>query len=82
MLNVCTQVFMENFPNRSVRLDILATTDSINKTMGRESKNKFPALFFPEIKIFVNLILKPFYKISLALPYKAILIHIEKLSRC
>ena len=73
---------MENFPNRSVRLDILATTDSINKTMGRESKNKFPALFFPEIKIFVNLILKPFYKISLALPYKAILIHIEKLSRC
>ena len=73
---------MENFPNRSVRLDILATTDSINKTMGRESKNKFPALFFPEIEILVNLILKPFYKISLALPYKAILIHIEKLSRC
>lgn len=82
MLNVCTQVFMENFPNRSVRLDILAATDSINKTMGRESKNKFPALFFPEIEILVNLILKPPLQNITVLPYKAILIHIEKLSRC
>ena len=46
VLNVCTQVFMENFPNRSVRLDILTTTDSINKLWAGNLKTNSRLYFF------------------------------------